>query len=163
MAQLVVIQFDNMEEAGKVHESLKKGDKAGYVDLKDAAVVVRDEEGKVHVKNQTSDGAKVGAVWGGLIGALVAGLVFPLAVVAIGAVVGGLLGSSFTDNVDKKFVAEVEEKLTPGTSAIFFIFRGDDVSHAIATLRPYKGTVLHTTLSDEAEKALKDELKKRGV
>jgi uncharacterized membrane protein len=110
-----------------------------------------------------SDGAKTGAIWGGLVGALVAGLIFPLAVVALGAVVGGLIGSSASDHIDKQFVNEVKQKLTPGTSAIFLIFRGQDVGAAIASLRPYKGEILHTTLSDDAEKALKDELKKRGV
>jgi uncharacterized membrane protein len=163
MSHIIVIKFDNMEEAGKVHHTMMQGEKTGYLDLRDSAVIVCNEEGKIEVKNQMSDGAKVGAVWGGLVGALLAGLVFPLAMVAVGAVVGGLIGSSVSDNVDKQFVNEVKAKLTPGTSAIFVIFRGEDVNAAIASLRPYKGEILHTSLSADAEKALKDELKKRGA
>jgi uncharacterized membrane protein len=163
MSHIIVIKFDNMEEAAKVHHTMMQGEKTGYLDLKDSAVIVCNEEGKIEVKNQMSDGAKTGAIWGGLVGALVAGLIFPLAVVALGAVVGGLIGSSASDHIDKQFVNEVKQKLTPGTSAIFLIFRGQDVGAAIASLRPYKGEILHTTLSDDAEKALKDELKKRGV
>jgi uncharacterized membrane protein len=164
MPELIVLAFDNMDEAEKVHHSMHAEDKIGYLDLKDSAVIVCDEDGKVNIKNEVSDGAKAGALWGGLIGILLAGFVFPLAVIAVSAVVGAFIGRSVTgDYVSKDFVNEVKEKLQPGTSAIFLIFRGSDVGHAIATLRPYKGTVLHTTLSDEAEKSLKDELKKRGT
>lgn len=163
MSYLVVAAFDNMDEAEKVHHTLHTGEKGGYIDLRDSAVIVRDEEGKVHIKNETSDGTKVGALWGGLIGLLLAGIFFPIGMVIMGAVAGGFIGRSMGGHVSKDFVKEVSDKLQPGTSAIFFIFRGEDVSYAIAALRPYKGTVLQTTLSEEDEKALRDELKKRSA
>ncbi len=161
MSYLVVAAFDNMEEAGKVHHTLHTGEKGGYLDLRDSAVIVCDEEGKIHIDNEMSDGTKVGALWGGVIGALLAGIVFPIGIIALGAAAGGLIGHSWGNNVSRKFVKEVSEKLDPGTSAIFFIFRGDDVNYAIASLRPYQGTVLHTSLTDEDEKALREELRKR--
>jgi len=51
MSNLVVITFDNMEEAGKVRESLRKGQKGVYISLDDSAVVIKDQEVNAHVHN----------------------------------------------------------------------------------------------------------------
>ena len=52
MSNLVVITFDNAEEAGKVREAIRQQEKGGRIKLDDSAVVVKDEQGKVHVKDQ---------------------------------------------------------------------------------------------------------------
>ncbi len=163
MSYLVVLAFDDPDEAEKVHETLHKGEKGGYIDLKDSAVIVRDAEGKLHVKNEVDQGVKSGTIWGSAIGLLIGGLLFPVAGIALGAIGGAVLGKIFGDKVDKKFVDEVAESMQPNSSAIFFIFRGSDVSYALAALRPYQGRVLHTTLTEEAEQELRNELKKRGT
>jgi uncharacterized membrane protein len=48
-----------------------------------------------------------------------------------------------------------------GTSAIFFIVRDATPDVAMAALRPYKGTVYHTSLPPEAEEELRRILKKK--
>ena len=61
--------------------------------------------------------------------------------------------------VDKKFIDEVTESLTPGMSALFVMVKGGDVNMAIAAFRPYDGKILQTTLSEEKVAALEQELK----
>lgn len=161
MANLVVIAFDDAEEAGKVRESLKFAAKSAILSLDDSAVVVKDEDGKVHVKNETDRGVKIGAVGGGLLGLLIGGLFFPIGGLVLGTAVGALLGKVADTGVDPKFVKDVSEKLQPGTSAIFFIVRDANPDAAMGVLRPYKGHVLQTTLSDEAETELRRILKKK--
>ena len=73
MSYLIVVTFDNQEEAGKVRAALKSQEKGGRLKLDDSAVIVKDEDGKVHVKDQMDRGIKVGAVGGGAIGLLLAG------------------------------------------------------------------------------------------
>jgi uncharacterized membrane protein len=161
MSNLIVVTFDDPGEAGKVLQTLRSVQKEGYLNLDDSAVVVKDEEGKVHVKNEMDRGVKIGAVGGGLLGLLVGGIFFPIAGLLVGALAGGLIGKSVDLGVDQKFVKEVSEDIQPGTSALFFIVRDAEPDVAVAALRPYKGTVRHTTFPPEAEEELRRILKKQ--
>ena len=161
MSHLIAIIFDNEDEAGQVRETLKKEEHGGYISLEDSAVVVRDEQGKLYIKNEIDRGVKVGTVWGSVIGLLIGGLFLPLFGLAVGAIGGAIVGRIAGQHVESDFVEEVSETMQPGSSAIFFIFRGEDPRVAIASFRPYKGKVIQTTLSEEAEESLRMELNKR--
>ncbi len=162
MSNLIVVVFDDAEQAGKVRESLKSVEHEGRLSLDDSAVVVKDEKGKIHVKNQMDRGVKIGAVGGGLLGLLLASVFFPVGGLIIGAVAGGLIGKSAGLGISKSFVKEVSESMTENSSALFIIVRDSDPSFAIAALRPYEGKVLQTTLAPEDEETLRRALKKSG-
>jgi uncharacterized membrane protein len=160
MSELVVLTFDDTEQAGAALEALKKASSGGHLKIDDAAVIVKDETGKIDIKNQMDSGTKWGAVGGGLIGLMLASIFFPLAGLAIGAIGGALVGKSLNLGVDKKFVKDVTETLKPGMSALFVIGSGNpDV--VIAALRPFQGTIYQTTLPTEAVDELHAALKKK--
>jgi uncharacterized membrane protein len=161
MSHLVVATFDNAEEAGKLRETLRSAERAAYVSLDDSAVIVKDEKGKIHVKNEMDRGVKIGALGGGLLGLLLGGIFFPLAGLLVGVLGGGLVGKLADTGVDPKFVKEVSEDLQPGTSALFFVVREANPNVALAALKPYKGTVRHTSFPPEAEEELRRLLSKR--
>ncbi len=163
MSNLVVITFDNMEEAGEVREAIRRQEKGGQISLDDSAVVVKDSEGKIHVQNQMDRGVKIGAVSGGALGLLIGSIFFPLAGIALGAAAGAGIGSLADLGVQKKFVQEVSDALTPSTSAIFLIVRESNPAAARAALAPYKGEVYHTSLSEEDEATLRRVLEDRDV
>jgi uncharacterized membrane protein len=163
MSNLVVITFDNPDEALKVRESLRKMESEGYLKLDDSAVVVKEADGKVHLKNEMDRGTQAGAIGGSMVGLLIGSIMFPVAGLVLGALGGGLVGHLFDKGVDQQFVKDVTEKMAPGSSAIFFILRGNDPGMAIATLRQYDGEIYQTTLPEEAEEALRDALKKRST
>jgi uncharacterized membrane protein len=161
MSYLIVVTFDNTEEAGKVRAALKSQEKGGRLKLDDSAVIVKDEDGKVHVKDQMDRGVKVGAVGGGAIGLLLAGIFFPIAGIVIGAVAGGLIGGTADLGIEKKFIKQVRDGLQPGTSAIFFIVREANPTAVVAALKPFKGEVYQSSLPTEADEHLRDVLSKR--
>lgn len=161
MSYIIVITFDNAEEAKKVRESLKKVEHGGYLSLDDSAVVVRDHEGKYHVHNELDRGIKVGALGGGFLG-LFLGIAFaPIGALLIGAAAGALIGSAFDLGISKKFIKDVEASMEPDTSAIFFIIKEANPTMALAALKPYKGEVYHTSLDSDDEEHLRKILSKR--
>ncbi|HQY93040.1 DUF1269 domain-containing protein [Caldilinea sp.] len=161
MSDLIVLTFDTEEEAGNVREAIHREQKQDLVSLDDSAVVVRDKHGKIHVKNELDRGVKIGAVGGGVLGLLIAGIFFPFAGILIGVLGGMGVGALANLGVQKKFVKEVSDKLEPGTSAIFLIVRHANAAAVVAALKPYKGEIYQSTLDTEDEETLRRVLKDR--
>jgi uncharacterized membrane protein len=162
MSNLIVITFEDAETAGQVREDLRSIQKEGQLSLDDSAVVVKDAEGKLHVRNEMDRGVKVGAVGGGALGLLISSIFFPFAGLIMGAVAGAVVGKMVDLGVDQKFVHQVAAQLQPNTSALFVLIREANAAAALAALRPYKGQVYHTSLPPEAEEELRYILKRQG-
>ena len=156
MSDIIVITFDDPDRAGEVRESIRKTEKSGFVSLDDSAVVVKDEEGEVHVKNEMDRGVKIGALSGGFLGLFIGFLLMgPIGSLIIGGLIGGGIGSLAHLGIEKSFVKDVAAELQPGTSALFIIVRDANPDVAVATLRQYEGNVYHTSLPPEAEENLR--------
>lgn len=162
MAYLIVTTYPEMDEAERVREDISSGEHKGYISLDDSAVIVKDMDGKVHVKNQMDRGVKVGATTGGALGLLLGLVFFPVGGLLLGAAAGGLIGKLFDMGIDKKFVKDVSEELTPGSSALFIIIRNAEPSYAMGVLEKYKGKLYQTNLPSEAEEELRKELAKKS-
>jgi uncharacterized membrane protein len=160
-SNLIVLSFDNPDEAEQVRDGLRQQSKQGTVSLDDTAVVVKDADGKVHVDNQISKGTWEGTGIGALIGILLGGFFFPIGGLLLGAGGGALVARLMDLGVDGKFVKDVSKEMQPGTSALFIVGKGDP-SAVLGVLREHKGKVLQTTLSSEAEENLKRELGDTG-
>ena len=107
MSQLIVLTFDDTEQAQQAYDSLKKAQHTDLVNIDDAAVIIKHETGKVEIKNQMDKGTKWGAIGGGMVGLLLASVFFPVAGILIGAIGGGLIGKSLNMGVDQKFVKKL--------------------------------------------------------
>ena len=160
MSILVVLTFDDIDEAGKVRETIRSGQKHDLIRLDDSAIVTKDEDGQVHVKNELDRGVKIGMAGGGLVGLLITGFIFgPIGAVLLGAAAGGLIGASTDKGLQKSFVKEVSEAIKPNTSALFFIVRDANPNAVVAALKPYKGEVYYSSLDPEEEATLRRILK----
>src|SRR6185312_17533418 len=163
MSNLVVLDFDGMNTADEVLNKLRSMEKEYLIDLEDACVVERDQNGKIHIKqavNLTALGAAGGGSKGALWGAIV-GLLFlnPLAGMAIGAVTGagaGALAGSLSDyGIPDDFVKKLGETIPQNSSALCVLIRSVTADKVIPELEPYKPRVLQTSLSNEQEEKLK--------
>ena len=121
MAELVVAGFDNPNDADRVLTELTRLQTEYLIDLEDAVVAIRGEDGAVRIKqsvNLVSLGAAAGgmrgAMWGGLIGLL---FLNPLAGFAIGGAVGagsGALSGKMADfGIGDDFIKSIGDTLKP--------------------------------------------------
>jgi uncharacterized membrane protein len=93
--------------------------------------------------------------WGLLFGLL---FFVPLCGVVVGAGIGALLAKIEESGVDEEFQRQVQDLVTPGTSALFLVVENVTPETAVDALSRYGGTVLNTSLSPDAAAALRAEL-----
>ena len=156
MSDLIVLAFDSEGGALALRDRLLDLQKQHLISLEDAAVVVRNQDGKAKVKQLHSlvgAGALGGAFWGMLIGLI---FFMPWLGLAAGAI-GGMLGGKFSDvGVDDKFIKQVGETIQPGNSALFLLVISATADKVADQLKDVKATVIQTSLSEEAEAKLRD-------
>jgi uncharacterized membrane protein len=157
MTDLIVVSFDNLDDAKAAMADLRRIEREGLVKFEDSAIVERGQDGQVHVKNELSGATETGAAVGALIGGVVT-FFFPVVGIAVGGAVGGAIGALMHSGVEGSFVDVVKEQLSVGKSALFLAVKSG-TSGVITALRPYSGEVIQTTLEGEAEEALKDAMK----
>lgn len=158
MANLFVLAFKDEKGASSALKEVEKLQKAELIVVDDAAVAIHPMDGKVKIRqanNLVGRGALGGAFWGMLFG-----LIFfvPFAGLAIGAAAGGLMGKLHDYGIDDNFIKSVSEKVTPGTSALFLLVHNAQKEKVVATLRPYGGELIQSSLSPTQEKELKEAL-----
>ena len=118
--QVIVAAFDDESSANAALDDLKKAKKERLIGIQAAAVLRKDADGKLHIKETADMGGRKGATMGGVAGAAIGLIAGPALIVpaAVGALVGGLASkwrdSGFSDERLKK----LGEGLKPGSSAI---------------------------------------------
>lgn len=175
MSELVCIAFKDSGTADQVLNELRAMEKEYVLDLEDAVVVVRDQDGKVHLKQcvdvfggATPHGVALGMLWGGLIGLL---FMNPLAGL-LGSLAGGAGGGAMTVaasesgllndyGIPDNFIRALGSTILPGTSAIFLLIRNFEEDKLLAGISKYEGTILKTSFSKEHEEKLRAALTNR--
>ena len=132
--------YTNETEAAEVLARLKQMDKDGAIDIIDAAVMVRAEDGrKVKVKETAEFTAKKGGVRGAIVGGLL-GIIFPppiLAMGAVGAAAGAALGHFTDQGFDNNLLKEIGENLPPGGSCVVAVVEETWVTQLSTALEGY--------------------------
>ena len=158
MSDLIAITFDSKEKAQQALNRAVEMQKQHLVDLGDAVIVTKDENGKVKLRqsmNMVAAGAASGSLWGTLVGLL---FLNPLLGLALGAA-SGAIGGALTDvGINDKFMKDMGEQLTPGSSALFVLVRKSTPDRVIPELRELGGKVFTTSLSKEQEQQLREAL-----
>lgn len=160
MSDLIVIGFKDEFKADEVMIDLRKLERDYLLDLADAAIVIRNKEGKVKVK-QTQELVTGGAMSGGFWGLLFGFIFFnPLLGWVVGATAGAISGAMTDIGIDDNFIREVGSTIEPSTSAIFFLVRKATTDKVLEDLSKFEGKVLRTSLSKEDEAKLQAVLTK---
>ncbi|HJZ61493.1 MAG TPA: DUF1269 domain-containing protein [Miltoncostaeaceae bacterium] len=150
--EVFVAMYDTEDGAGAALKDFKGAQRAGAIDLIDAAVIVHKAEGKVKF-DETADPsgkrwAKRGAIAGGLVG-----LIFPPSIIvagAVGAGAGGIWGKVRDKGFKDEDLKEIGESLPPGSSAIIAVAEDRVVADLERSLSGYEKIAKHLVSAEAA-------------
>ena len=156
MSTLVVIEYDEPYKAEETRLLLRKMQKDYLIDLEDAVVAVKDQQGKVKLHqavNLTAAGAVSGGFWGALIGLL---FLNPLFGFVLGAAAGAISGALRDVGIDDNFMKRLGETLKPDSAALCVLIRQMTADKVLEEIQKFGGTLIKTNLCHENEAKLRD-------
>jgi len=155
--QVIVAAFNDLNGASQALTSLKEAKKERLIEIEDAAVLTKDADGKVRIK-ETADmragkGATIGAIAGGVVG-LLAG---PVGWAALGGgVIGGLAAKLHDGGFPDDRLRQLAEGLTPDSSALVAVIDHRWVADLERELARQGADVVTEGLRDDIAARLKE-------
>jgi uncharacterized membrane protein len=121
--QLMIAAFQDEKSASEALKALKQAKREKLIGIQNAAVLRKDEKGKLHITETADMGGGKGAALGGVTGAVIGLIAGPALVVpvAVGALVGGLTAKLRDSGFSDKRLKAIGENLKPGSSAIIAV------------------------------------------
>ncbi len=156
MSELMVLGFEDEAAADAFGVKLSEMQKDMIVQLQDAAMVVRDADGKPHVKHghgMVGAGALGGAFFGMLFGLL---FFVPFLGFAIGAGLGALFGKMGKSSIDQQVLEQMGDAVPPGKAGWFLLIGQMTEDKFLAEVEGTHAKVVRTNLTQEQEDALKE-------
>lgn len=165
MSTLIALTYDDEQSGRTVFEKLSDLQRQKLLELEDAALAIKDQKGKVKVR-QTLENQLTGSstLWGGFWGLLI-GLLFlaPIFWGLFGALMGYIAGRTGDVGIDDQFIKDVGNSLEPGGSAVFMLVLEATTDKVLDEIAPFGGHVFQTSLSKEDELKLKQALEHEKV
>jgi uncharacterized membrane protein len=128
MSDLIAIAYPDQYTAETVRETLSDLVAQHVIELEDAVVVTRDEEGKVKLHQAVQPAAK------------------------------GAAGALIDIGIDDKFMKRLGRSLTPGGAALILLVRKVTPDKVLPHIQRYGGEVIQTSLNEETEARLREAL-----
>jgi uncharacterized membrane protein len=153
--QVIVAAFSDINGASNALKTLQDAKRDKVIGIQDAAVITKDANGKVKIK-ETADkragkGATIGAVTGGVIG-LLAG---PVGWAALtGGAIGGLAAKLHDGGFPDDRLKQLGEGLTPNSSALVAVIDHRWVAEVEQELTRQQANLVTQSLSDDIRQQL---------
>jgi uncharacterized membrane protein len=151
-AMLILASFEDEIVAEKAMLDLKMDKRGRLIEFKDAAIVNRDEENKIHIKETGDLSGGRGALYGGAIGALVGLIAGPIGAAiggVAGVVVGGITAKKFDAGIPDERLTEIGAAFQPGSSVILAVVEQRWFEPVRSRLEEAGGDVLSESLNEE--------------
>ncbi|MBN1147319.1 MAG: DUF1269 domain-containing protein [Anaerolineales bacterium] len=155
--ELMLAVFEEEGRVEKVLRDLKRLEKDRTLRLFDAAMLVKDRNGIVRLKETRDVGAGRGALFGAIAGGLVGLLGGPAGVIvgaAAGAAAGGVTASKIDLGFSNQFLDEIKTHLQPGSSALLALVEQEWAERLAQELQRYPGQLFRHALKAEIVKQL---------
>ncbi len=155
MSDLVVIAFPSETAAEAVREKILGMQQQYLIELEDAVVAVKREDGHIKLNqmvNPLAISTASGTMWGAIIGMI---FLMPLAGAALGAASGAIAGAMTDLGINDKFMKDVAGAISPGQAALFLLIRKMTTDKVLEDLKGVGGMVLRTSFDHTKEDSLR--------
>jgi uncharacterized membrane protein len=153
------------ENAYQALTDLKQLDAQGQIKIAGAAVVARDQDGRVEVKSQVGDESYTGTAAGGMVGLLVGIIGGPLGVL-LGGATGVMVGSLFDlDDAEttQSVLGEISSQIAAGRTAVLAQVTEQSPEVIDTAMSNLGGAVMRRPIADvEAEIAAAQEAQRKA-
>jgi len=162
---VIVVGFADDGRAYEAMTTLNELASQGQIGLAEAAVVTRDDDGHIEVKDQTANAGLAGTASGGLVGLLIGILGGPLGVLiggATGLAVGSLFDLADADDTDSA-LTDVSKTIKVGRTSLLAEVGEQSPEVIDAAMARLSGTVVRRSILDvEAEIAAAEEAQREA-
>lgn len=160
---VIIAAYNEEDGAKKALAELKAAQKEKLITVKDAAVIWKDKDSKLHVSETGDMTGTRGAAYGGIAGAVLGVIAGPIGWAALGgAAIGGLVAKLNDSGFDNKRLERVGANLTPGSSAIVAIIEHTWVTQVEKLLQEAAKDVVTMAIGDEVAAQLESGSAKPG-
>ena len=159
MDKMIISVFDDEKQAYEGSRAIQELHREGSITLYAGAIVARDADGAIRIKEAADEGP-VGTAVGMLAGSLVGILAGPAGVVA-GAAAGGLIGSIrdlSVAGVDAEFLDDVSMQLQPGKVAVVVEAAEHWTTPLDTRIEALGGTLLRRSRTDVVDAQIEREI-----
>jgi len=164
-ATMLAIRFDHPLKAQECLLAMVRIASQDAIRIEDAAIVDKDDNGKIRLRQSKDISAGQGATSGGLYGSLIGiigGPVGMLAGGALGAAAGGLWGKLRDIGIDDDHMKAMGERINPGENLLFLLLHEVNRLVFCREMKRFDGMLFESTADDlldtELEKCLAVEL-----
>ena len=150
--ELFIAAYGDEQGAAAALKDFQAAQRAGAIDLIDAAVIVHTADDKVHIEETADPSGKKWAKRGAIAGGI-AGLIFPPSIIAsaaVGAAGGGVWGKVRDKGFKDEDLKDIGTSLPPGTSAIIAIAEDRVIEQLARGLEGYEKIARHLVSADAA-------------
>lgn len=140
---LAAISFPENLRAVEFMTAMTRLAQHGHLVVRDAVFVIKEEGGRVYVKEttdlETGKTALGSGIWSGLFGLLLGGPVGMLVAGGIGAAGGAIAAKVVDIGVSDEFVDQLREMVRPGTTTLALLAERVDADAVLAELTRFEG------------------------
>lgn len=147
---VIVVGFADDDRAYEAMTTLNELASQGQIGLAEAAVVIRDEDGHIDIKDQVASDSWAGTASGGLVGLLLGILAGPLGILlggATGLAVGSLFDLADVEDTDSA-LTEVSKTVKVGRTSLLAQVEEQSPEVIDAAMARLSGTVVRRSVAD---------------
>ena len=137
--EVVASLYKSEEGAKTMFDTLEKMHKASNITIEDSAVVTKDAEGKLQIKETREVTTREGVTRGALVAGALA-IIYPpslLGSLLAGGAVGGAIGKLRDTGIKTDYLKEVGDALQPGNAAVVVLTETGYVPKIVETMEAY--------------------------